>query len=327
MNNETKLHDFEPLSPEIILSAVEAVTGYYLTTSIFTLPSYINRVYELKTEDGVPVIVKFYRPGRWSMDAIREEHSFVLECIAADIPVIPPLELKNGSTLATVLEFPFAVYPKKAGRELEINDEETWIRLGSLVGRMHTVGALQEGCYRTHIHPEFSLKKDIEFLLDSGLISPEFQNQFADIAWNIFTLTSPLFSGTENIRLHGDCHKGNILSRMDEGMLLIDFDDMATGPPVQDLWLLLPGHAAECRREINLILEGYENFRGFNRDTLILIEPLRAMRIIYFLAWCAKQVKDPRFHDFFPQWEHRNFWADEIRDLNHQLTVIREHIV
>lgn len=319
-------HDFEGLLPEIILAVVEKVTGTYLNGSIFTLPSYINRVYELQAEDGDPLIVKFYRPGRWSFDAILEEHSFITECFKAEIPVIPPIDLGGGMTLAEVEGIPFAVYPKKAGRELEVEDDETWYRLGGLVGRMHAVGASGKAEHRVQIHPSLSLKDDIQFLLQSGLVAKDLEKQFEDITMSILNLITPLFDGAQNIRLHGDCHSGNILTRPGEGLMLIDFDDMAMGPPVQDLWLLLPGHAEECRRQITNILDGYEDFRPFDRESLRLIEPLRGMRIIYFLAWCGRQVKDPRFFEQFPQWKHKSFWAQEIRDLSHQLQMIKDHI-
>ena len=167
---------------------------------------------------------------------------------------------------------------------------------------------------------------DVQQLLDGDFVAARHREEFANLANRIIARIAPLFEGVETIRIHGDCHNGNLLERPGEGILVIDFDDMAMGPPVQDLWMLLPEHAHDSRWQINLILEGYEDFREFDDFTLKLIEPLRAMRILYFLAWCSRQVHDPKFRHNFPNWGDDAFWQREVRDLERQLEVIKQHV-
>ena len=313
------------LTPETILGAVERATGLPLTGLISPLPSYINRVYELRTKEGEKIIVKFYRPGRWNTAAIQDEHTFLAELDQAEISVVPPLGLANQTTLETVDATPFAVFPKKAGRQLEINAWEDWIRLGTLVARMHTISSQNAANARITLHPLHSTSEDAEYLC-RNVLPPHYIESYRSLLRELIDLSAPLFERAERIRLHGDLHRGNILDRLDEGLLLIDFDDMAMGPPVQDLWLLLPDRAANSRTEIELFLEGYEQFRDFDRDTLACIEPLRAMRMIYFLAWCSRQIDDYQFRSNFPDWGNDSFWRKEINDLQEQMGFVRESI-
>jgi len=266
------------------------------------------------------LIAKFYRPGRWELPALREEHEFVLQCARAEIPVIAPLVLRDGSTLGkTEAGIYFAIYPKRFGREIELNEEEAWRRIGSLIARMHNVGDDQDAPHRLMHHPLESTGEEIAWLLDGGYLPPMYQRNFAEVTDKIMDLIVPLFDNVEFIRIHGDCHRANILERPGEGLMLIDFDDMMIGPPVQDLWLLLPEHAPQARAEINWLLEGYEQLREFNRRDLRLIEPLRAMRMIYFLAWIARQSGDFNFSRHFDDWGSDRFWRREIADLELQL--------
>jgi Ser/Thr protein kinase RdoA (MazF antagonist) len=308
---------FEHLTPDTILTCVERTAGIQLTGLTAPLPSYINRVYELCTHQRERLIVKFYRPGRWSREAILDEHRFIRDCAHAEVPVVEPLPLATGHTLDEQEGFFLALYPKRAGRQLEITDESDWTRLGALVARIHNAGTIRRADNRVTIDPRRSARDDIEYLC-TNVIPHRFNDTYRSIASQLVAMSTPLFEGLEYIRLHGDCHRGNILDRLDEGLMVIDFDDMAMGPPVQDLWLLLPERPDKARREIELFLRGYERFRAFDRRSLRCIEPLRAMRMIYFLAWCSRQRDDHQFKKTFPDWGSDGFWQREISDLREQ---------
>ncbi len=317
---------FEELTPDVVVDAVEEALKVPMAGFTHPLNSYINRVYEMQKSDGERVIAKFYRPGRWTRPMLEDEHKFVLECQSEEIPVVAPVELSNNSTIAEVSGIFFCVYPKRRGREWEALSDESWRRLGSVVGRLHMVGARRKAVNRVELHPARSTAKDIAQLLDGGLIGPKHRELFAQTCRDIIGTITPLFDEVQFIRVHGDCHCGNILERPGEGLLVIDFDDMAMAPPVQDLWMLLPDHTDQARREISLILEGYEMFCDFDDTTLKLIEPLRVMRLLYFLAWVSRQIKDPSFHRNFPNWGTDAFWSKEINDLRQQLNIIKVHL-
>lgn len=321
-----KTADFDHLRPDIMLNAVETALGIEMTGLASPLPSYINRVYEVESVDGDRYIPKFYRPGRWSRAALQDEHDFVLECAGAEIPVIAPLKLADGETINESDGIFFTIFPKRYGRQLEINTDEEWVRVGSLLGRVHAVGCQREAHERINIRPASSTAGDIAHLLHNNLITPGQQDAFKDVTSRIFDSIVNLFDDIEFIRIHGDCHCGNLLNRPGEGLMIIDFDDMMVGPPIQDLWLLLPDHAEHCRRELNLMLTGYNQFRDFEDHTIRLIEPLRAMRIIYFLAWCSRQINDFKFRTMYPEWGTDAFWQREINDLSHQLQIIKDHL-
>jgi Ser/Thr protein kinase RdoA (MazF antagonist) len=318
--------DFTSLTPDVLIDAVEEAIGKPLAGFSHPLNSYINRVYELQQMDGTRIIAKFYRPGRWTKEAIQDEHEFIAACAEEDIPVVPPQRLLNGTTLDEVGGIHFAVYEKRRGREFEACCEEDWRRLGRIVARMHVVGEQSQSKHRLVMHPEHSTRADLEQLLGGGFVTAKHRRAFEEVTSEIMEAICPPFENMDLIRIHGDCHCGNILERPPEGLMLIDFDDMVTGPPVQDLWMLLPGHARETRHEMNLILEGYEMFREFDDFSLKLIEPLRVMRLLYFQAWCSRQVGDPRFLHSFPDWGTDAFWGKEVADLRRQLAVIREYL-
>lgn len=310
---------FNELTPDVMLPVIEDFSGFLLTGYTAQFSSYINRVYELRTKDGIKLIVKLYRPGRWTSEAILDEHSFLFDCQENEIPVVAPLNLKSGSTIGTYNDILFAIFPKRAGRQFEINGFEDWLRLGSLVARMHCVGAKKVASSRISIDPLVSTMSDCKHLYEN-VIPEKYRDQYRSLCMALIDVSAPFFENIEHIRIHGDLHAGNILDRMDEGLILIDFDDMAMGPPVQDLWLLLPDRADKSRSEIELFLEGYEQFRSFNRATLKCIEPLRAMRMIYFLSWCSRQEEDYQFRKNFPEWGSDAFWQREISDLKDQLS-------
>lgn len=306
----------------ILLSAAENALGKKLTGMTAPLPSYINRVYEFRAVDATRIIAKFYRPCRWTAQAIADEHCFLRELQEAEIPVVAPIELQNGTTVGETNGIFFALFPKKAGRQLEINSWEDWLRIGMLTSRIHCVGARQQATSRVHIDPALSTMQDLEFLR-TNVLPPRYKEPYSNVVNKIISISKPAFSGIEQIRIHGDLHNGNILDRMNEGLFIIDFDDMAMGPPVQDLWLLLPDRLDNARSELELFLEGYEHFREFDRSSLKCVEPLRAMRMIYFLAWCSRQIDDFQFKKNFPDWGSDSFWQKEINDLEDQLEFIK----
>ena len=316
--------EFEDLVPDVLLDAVEGAMGVRLNGIATPLPSYINRVYELHAYDNTRYIAKFYRPGRWSREALQDELDFVSDCAQDEIPVVPPLPGPDGTLLHDCNGIYFAVYPKRWGRQLELNRDEDWRRVGHLIGRVHVAGGRREAYARTDLHPGETIASHVDHLLDGGFVGARYEQDFADIAHTILDRIHDEFDGVDFSRIHGDCHRGNLLDRMDEGLAIIDFDDMMMGPPVQDLWLLLPARLADCRHEWNLLLAGYEQFCEFDDFTARLIEPLRAMRIIYFLAWCSHQVNDYRFQAMYPDWGGDAFWQREINDLRTQLSFIDE---
>ncbi len=313
---------FDHLTPDRILDAIEAGMGCSLTGLTSPLPSYINRVYELQTVGGERLIAKFYRPGRWQRAGLRDEHDFVLDCAADEIPVVAPLILANGDTIGEFEGILYAVYPKKSGREMDLHTDEGWRRLGGLLGRIHLAGTRRTADNRLRMHPETTTMPEIDLLLRGGFMTSHQAGRFKDVTSRILEIAVREFEGVELQRIHGDCHRANILERPGEGLMVIDFDDMVMGPAVQDVWLLLPGAANHSRHEINLILEGYEQFVEFDDRQLRLVEILRAMRIIYFLAWCSTQVDDFKFQSNFPDWGSEMFWQRELSDLEHQYHAI-----
>jgi Ser/Thr protein kinase RdoA (MazF antagonist) len=318
---------FDLLSPDLAAEAVEEAFGLDLDGSVQAYPSYVNRVYGLRDSDAAGYVAKFYRPGRWTRAAILEEQAFLRDCAAADLPVVCPLPDTEGECLAELaLEAPdgreeafhFALFPKAGGRNFEPELPEDWLRLGRLAGRLHAAGRKREAPERLRLTPGLG-RAYLEELLAADLIHPEFRAEFVDLVRHGLDLAEARFDGLAFQRVHGDLHRGNILDRPGSGLVLVDFDDMMMAPPVQDLWLLLPGRKEECGRELALILEGYEEFSFFDPTSLRAVEALRLLRMVYFLAWRARQRKDFWFKREFPDWGGRAFWIGEVEDFREQL--------
>ncbi len=327
---------FDFLSPDSIAAAVEGGIGQGTDGTISAYPSYVNRVYGLRLDDDREVIAKFYRPGRWSRKAILDEHRFLADCAEAELPVVPPMPLAGGDSLGELaledetgeLSFHFALFPKMGGRNFDAEADEDWLRLGAVLGRLHAVGGIREAPERLRCDPESLTRPLLRSLLDEGHVHPESAAELEDLCERIIARLVPRFSSLSFRRIHGDCHRGNILDRLGNGrepgagLLIIDFDDMMRGPAVQDLWLLLPDHAERCRRELGLLVEGYESFLAFDRRELELIEGLRFMRMVYFLAWRSKQRDDLWFRESFPDWGGKAFWETELEDLRDQAELV-----
>ncbi len=309
---------FGSLTPDCVLDLVEAALGQRCNGICRSRASYINRVYEVGLNDGSFVIAKFYRPGRWSREALQDELEFVAELAADELPVVPPLPGCDGERLRMAGDTPFALFPRVGGRPLEEPAPEEWQQLGRLLARLHSVGARHAPCDRVTIAPDRSLAAHAAFMLQSGLIPGRLCEDFHDEIEALQEAIMPLFAGITLIRIHGDCHRGNILHRPGGAFHLIDFDDMSLGPAVQDVWMMLPGHPSDSRAELDALVEGYETFRPFDWDQLRLVEALRAMRYVHYAAWCARQQLDQGFVQTAPGWGTPEYWRQEIEQLARQ---------
>ncbi len=324
-SSETKF--FFELTPERILDAVETL-GVRCTGRCLQLNSMENRVYEVEIElDREPEspaerfrVVKFYRPGRWTVEQIGEEHRFLLDLKAADIPVVAPLEFPDGSTVKRVgeLEIYFAIFPKVGGRSPDELGDDQLLWLGRLMARIHTIGAQREAPHRLRLNPATYGIDNLKYLLDSGVVPPETKAAYRSVVERICTLVEPWFGEVKTQRIHGDCHLGNILWGRD-GPFFVDFDDMVVGPCIQDLWLIVPGRE---ERQLQTLVSGYELMRPFDRNSLRLIEPLRALRFVHFTAWIARRWHDPAFQRVFPNFGSGGYWGEQLSDLNDQFSII-----
>jgi Ser/Thr protein kinase RdoA (MazF antagonist) len=306
---------WKDLNHDVILHQVEVTVGEKLSNLLLKRNSYINRVYELEKYDSRErIIVKFYRPGRWTAEMILEEHRFLKDLAQKEISVIPPLPFSN-QTLFNLNSIPYALMPKKGGRPLNEFDKDTWGELGRLLARIHLTGALHNKADRLVWRPSVATRAHLKVLKETDYLLPDFRDAFFSTAEKLIEKAGPLFDRQEYILIHGDCHKGNLLHRPGEGIYIVDFDDISLGPPVQDLWMLLPDEIENCSQELEWFRKGYETFRAFDINSLELIPALRAMRIIHFAAWLAVQSKEPDFSVHFPHAGTKRYWSELIRDL------------
>ncbi len=313
---------FFRLTPERVLEAVEA-SGLECTGRCQALNSYENRVYDVELEGGEHRVAKFYRPGRWTREQILEEHEFLLELAREEIPVVAPLALPGGETLGEPSAGIFcALFPRAGGRAPEELDDDQCLRLGRLLARIHTVGAAHPARHRLRLDAAVFGTANLEFLLAGKLLPLELEARYRAAAEALVALAGPPLAAARAQRIHGDCHLGNLLWGR-EGPFFLDFDDMLTGPPVQDVWLLCPGRDAESLRARDRLLDGYAELRDFDRSTLRLVEALRAFRFLAYSAWIARRWEDPAFPLAFPQFGTHRYWEDETRDLERQLELVR----
>lgn len=311
------------LDPEQLIKLVES-TGLLCDGRLLALNSYENRVYQVGIEDAKPLVVKVYRPGRWSNEQILEEHAFAHEIAEAEIPLIPPMEI-NGQTLHEFSGFRFALFERRGGHAPELDLENTRVWLGRFLGRMHSVGAEKP----FHSRPELTIESfgydPVKELLEGQWLPPHLETAFSSLADDLLVSIEASFkrAGKFNkIRLHGDCHPGNILWR--DGPLFVDLDDCRSGPAIQDLWMLLSGDNHEMAGQMKDVLEGYTQFHHFNRRELNLVEALRTLRMLHHAAWLAKRWQDPAFPIAFPWFGEPRYWEDLILGLREQLGRMQE---
>ncbi len=317
-------HPYQELSPDRILDAVES-QGYEVNGSLLALNSYENRVLQIGLEGRAPIIGKFYRPQRWSDAAILEDHAFSQELSIAEIPVVAPLANHHAETLFQHQGFRFALYPRQGGRspDLENPDQLQWI--GRFLGRIHALGANRNFIHRKTLSVHKLGWKSLDYLKQSACLPPEVANTYTQQAHNLLQQIEQQFPLQEQpqIRLHGDCHPGNILWT-DHGPHFVDMDDCCNGPAVQDLWMLLSGNRREMTLQMSELLEGYRMFYDFDTRQLQLIEPLRTLRLIHYSAWLARRWDDPAFPRAFPWFNSLSYWQEQLQILQQQQQLLNE---
>ena len=315
---------FQSLEPEDILDAAEAL-GLDVNGRLLALNSYENRVYQLGVGERELKVVKFYRPDRWSDDAIREEHGFAVELADAELPVVAPLAIA-GDTLHRAGHFRIAVFDCRGGRAPELDNLDQLRQLGRLVAQIHNTGARSAFAERPTIDIDAFGTDSFNYLLDEGFIPADIEVAYESTAELVLDGVEHCFERAGDVaylRLHGDFHPGNVLVDR-ERFHLVDLDDARTGPAVQDLWMFLSGNRDEQEPQLAALLEGYSAFRPFAASELNLIEALRSLRIMHYAAWLARRWDDPAFKQAFPWFESRRYWDEHVLALREQIALMQE---
>lgn len=318
-------HPYSALTPDVVLNAIDSV-GLHCDGSLLALNSYENRVYQVGIADARPVVAKFYRPGRWSDAAILEEHAFAIELQEREIPVVAPLAFAGGRTLHSAEGFRFAVFPRRGGRAPELDRPDTLQWMGRFLGRIHAIGALKPFSERPTLDIASFGEDSLAYLLANRFLPEDLLAAWQSVAGQAldgvrrcYERAAPIAS----LRLHGDCHAGNVLWT-DDGPHFVDFDDCRMGPAVQDLWMLLSGERAEMTRQLGDVLAGYEDFCEFDTRELHLVEALRTLRLLHYSAWLARRWDDPAFPAAFPWFNTQRYWQDRILELREQVALMDE---
>ena len=315
------ISNFDHLFPEVIFEAVEALGGR-CTGRFFALNAMENRVYDVEMEEGPHLIIKFYRPGRWAKETIQAEHDFLKKVEAAEVPVVVPLANAQGETLLLKNGIFYTVFPKRPGRlEPELNPEQLK-RLGRYLARIHLVGDTMKNAPRGKLTPQTYGLDSLKILQEQKVLTGNLANIYSQLVSEIVSRSEPLFDGQETTLLHGDCHAGNILWREDEPYF-IDFDDMLYAPPVQDFWMMIGGDDEYAMKNRDILIDSYLEIRDFDERTWKLVEPLRALRMIYFNAWIANRKDDGAFKQAFPQFGTEQYWQIQIENLSMQLERVK----
>lgn len=327
------LHPYARLTPDLVQDALEAL-GLWGDGRLSSLNSFENRVYQVGLDEPLDghtqVVLKFYRPGRWSLAQIQEEHAFSAELLAAEVPVVAPLAIR-GQTLHEHAGFPFSVSPRRGGRRPELDDFEVLEWIGRFLARIHSVGEVRAFGSRPALDLASFGVQARDGLLQGGTIAPEVERAWRAACDEALALVAqhPALNGTSpsGLRLHGDCHPGNILWTPVDlpggGPHFVDLDDARSGPAVQDLWMLLSGDRRQQSGQLSALLDGYEQFRPFDRRELVLIEPLRTLRLIHYSAWLARRWDDPAFPASFPWFGTRDYWQGQVDMLHEQIDTMQ----
>ena len=315
---------FATLTPDCVLNALESI-GLRCDGRLLGLNSYENRVYQVGIDDSVPLVAKFYRPARWTDEAILEEHAFVQELVEREIPVVPASTI-DGKTLHHFDGFRFSVFAKHGGRAPELENRDTLEWLGRFLGRIHAVGAIKNFEHRPTLNIETFGIEPREYLLTNGFIPNDIDAAYRSVTQQALDGVRHCFDRAgvvKSLRLHGDCHASNVLWT-DEGPHFVDFDDSRMGPAVQDLWMLLSGEREDRVRQMGDVLAGYEDFYEFDPRELHLIEALRTLRLIHYSAWLARRWDDTAFKQAFPWFNTQIYWQNRILELREQIALMEE---
>ena len=315
---------YATLTPDCVLNALESL-DFRCDGRLLALNSYENRVYQVGIEEGKPVVAKFYRPQRWTDAAILEEHAFVQELVEREIPVVPALRL-DGKTLHNFEGFRFSVFVRQGGRAPELEDRNTLEWMGRFLGRIHAVGALQPYQHRPALNMETFGQIPRDYLLAHHFIPAGLDAAYRSVVEQALNGVGHCFDRAGPVaplRLHGDCHPGNVLWT-DDGPHFVDFDDSRMAPAIQDLWMLLSGERADMGRQLSDVLAGYEDFYEFDPRELHLVEALRTLRLIHYAGWLAQRWDDPAFKQAFPWFNTERYWQDRILELHEQIALMQE---
>lgn len=318
-------HPYDLLTPDLVIDCVESA-GYLSDARLLALNSYENRVYQVGLEDGAPLIAKFYRPGRWTREQIDEEHRFSQELVDADISVVAPLIDSNGCSLHEHAGFLFTLFTRRGGYPPELDNLNNLFVLGRTLGRIHAVGRAGKFTDRVSISVDRMMRENIDFLLDGQFIPRDLIPAYSSLAKDLLHSVNSIYAEVKDsdlIRVHGDCHVGNILWR-DETAHFVDLDDCMMAPAVQDIWMFLSGERHRRQQQLAEVIEGYSEFCDFEPRQLRWMESLRTMRIINYSAWLARRWEDPAFPRSFTWFNTERYWADHILELREQLSALQE---
>jgi len=312
---------FTRISPDRVLEAVES-EGFETTGHCTALNALENRVYDVRLEGDDPVVIKFYRPGRWTRETILDEHRLLFALREEEIPVCEPFVFDDGDSLHEVEDIYYAIWPRTGGRSPdELSDPEIDI-LGRLLARIHNVGDAISLHHRPRLDAETYPLASLRLLEERGFLPPSCAQHYRELVLEVVEIYRDRAEGVPQFPIHGDCHRGNLL-KGDQGWFFLDFDDMVIGPAVHDVWMMIPGRDREAHRQREQLIGAYRQFRPFDLASFDLIEPLRAFRYIFYSGWIAKRWEDPVFPDAFPHFGSEGYWQNETADLAEQLDLIR----
>jgi Ser/Thr protein kinase RdoA (MazF antagonist) len=313
--------DFKSLSPDTIIDGLESA-GFNVDSGLLPLNSYENRVYQFHDENLTKYVTKFYRPQRWELAQIQEEHDFSFELDERELPIVAPLKI-NGKSLFEHQGYHFSVFPCRGGRIFEVDNLDQLEWMGRFIGRIHAVSSLKPFQHRPSFNVDEMLYQASNIIRESGFVPQTLQLPFFTILDQVNEIAAKQYQPAQQIRLHGDCHAGNILWR-DEGPHFVDLDDCRTGPAIQDLWMMLSGDRQQQLLQIDTLLMGYEEFFSFEPEQLVLIESLRTMRVVNYMAWLCKRWQDPAFPHNFPWFDTEKYWEEQIVMLKEQMFALQQ---